>query len=200
MSRAALPPVPATLGTPADYTHATFERVWPERRQTYVAPTLPEPLQRCVEISVDSVAPALPRNAKTLATLGHTLGYVVRITHAVGYDSNADGSQATEDIMEPTGEMTPGGKKTPPRPAMKKVGEKLRPPVNSIRVIVRTQDDKRFVGHWKDNGWDFGLILDGRTLVRNCNWTQLREALDAEGRENLRDTQLPLEGDDGKPL
>jgi hypothetical protein len=161
---------------------------------------LPQPVHRCVQIREDSVAPALPRNAKALAQCGHAMGYAVRVTHAVGYDSNADGSQATQDVMEPTGEMTKGGKKSAPRPAMHKVGEELRPPVNSIRVIVRTPDDKRFIGHWKDNGWDFGLILDGRTLVRNCNWTQLKEALDAEGRENLRDTQLSLEGDDGKPL
>ena len=197
MSRAALPPVPATLGTPAEYDHTTFERVWPERRQTYVAPTLPEPVQRATEISVDD---PLPRNAKTLATLGHARGWSVRITHAVGYDMNEDGSQSSTTVWELTGEMTKGTDKTPPRPAKRKVSETIDPPCESIRVIVVAPGNKRFVGHWKNNGWDFGLILDGRTLVRNCNWTQLKEALDAEGREDLRDTQLPLQGDDGKPL
>lgn len=197
MSRAALPPVPATLGTPAEYDHTTFARTWPERRQTYVAPTLPEPVQRATEISV---ADPMPRNAKTMATLGHARGWSVRITHAVGYDMNSDGSQKTRDIEEPTGAMTPGGKKSAPRPQMHKIGEELLPPAESIRVIVVAPGNKLFVGHWKNNGWDFGLILDGRTLVRNCNWTQLKEALDAEGREDLRDTQLPLQGDDGKPL
>lgn len=200
MSRESLPPVPPTLGVPADYNDATFARVWPERRVTYVAPTLPPPIQRAVEISDGDATASLPLNARSLAALGRAAGCAVRITRAVGYDMNGDGSQATRDVMEPTGKMTPGGKKRGPVPETRKVGEELLPPAESIRVVVRTADDKRFVGHWKNNAWDFGLILDGRTLVRNCNWSELKEALNAESREDLRNTQLPLEGNDGKPL
>jgi hypothetical protein len=202
LTREALPPPPNVQGTPAEYDERTFARTWPERRETYAAPTLPEPVQRAVEVEAN--VRTLPRNVRTLAALAYSRGFSVRITHAIGYDSNSDGSQATQDVMEPTGEMTPGGKKSAPRPAMHKVGEELLPPVDSIRIVVIAPGNKRFVGHWKNNGWDFGLILDGRTLVRNVNWSQLKEAVDAEGGQDVRaqgrQGELSLEGYEGESV
>jgi len=184
LSREALPPPPNVQGTPATYDERTFARTWPERRRTYVAPTLPEPIQRAVEVDHD--VRTLPPNVRLLAGLAYERSFSVRITHAVGWDMNADGTQKTRDTKEPTGEMTPGGKKTAPRPATKKVGEEILPPAESIRIVVVAPGNKRFVGHWKDRGFDFGLILDGRTLVRNVNWSQLKEAVVAEGEPDVR--------------
>lgn len=168
----------------------TDGRTW--GRPVYVAPHLPDPVQRSVQ--AEPGHPRVPRNARVMAGLGPS-----RVTYAIGYEPGHDGNVATRAIMEPTGEETPTG-----RPAMKEVGSEPKPAQESIRVVVRI-DEFVFVGHWLSGGWDCGMVLRGRTLVRNVNWTQLREALkDAASQAHLRgetpDGQLPLTGHDGQPV
>ncbi len=202
MSRDALPPVPNVEGTPAQYDATTFARVWPERRQTWTAPTHPEPVQRAIEVSVD--ATCVPTNARKIAAAGIRNGWPVRITHAIGYGfDNKTGGLKTKSIMAPIGDgsMTTGKK---PRLRTHKIGETPADPVDSLRVVVKSPD-RLLMGHWVDGGWDSGLALAGHLVVRNCNWGELWEAFtDAESRAHLRgetpDGQLSLEGHDGKPL
>jgi hypothetical protein len=196
MSRDALPPVPSVIGTPAKYTPATFTRKWPERRQTYVVPVHPEPLVRSYALGPDDEE-FLPTNARSLARRAAVYvdhGWSVDVTYALGYDMNEDGTQATDDIMEFTGGMTAGSEKRAPQPERRKIGEVLRPAQHSIRVDVRTDGDRdkpwRFVGHWLNDGWAFGLTMAGpfgNVLASGTDWRALWKAFkDAESEKNLR--------------
>lgn len=157
---------------------ATDGRTW--GHVPYVKPVHPDPQQRSVD--VDPSAACVPRNVRTLAK-----GRSVRITHAVGHDfHNATGGVAVEKIMEPTGETTPTGK-----PAMKQVGKRELPPVNSILMVIKA-GGFTYVGHWLNDGFDFGMILRGRTVIQNVNYTQLKGHLDAQGSKNVRQEELPL--------
>lgn len=196
MSRDALPPVPSVIGTPAKYDHESFARKWPERRETYVVPVHPEPLVRAYALGPDDEE-YLPRDARKIVQSAAAYvddGWRVNVTYALGFDMNEDGSQATDDIMELTGEMTAGTDKTPPRPAKRKIDEVIRPAQHSIRVDIRTDapegEPLRFVGEWLNGAWWHGLILAGplgNTLVSVCGWRALWKAYGhAESEKNVR--------------
>lgn len=212
MSRSALPPVPRVIGTPAKYDATTFARTWPERHVAYVVPDHPEPLVRSYALGPDD-DDFIPRNALVLARIASAQPtWDLNVTYALGFDMNSDGTQATDDIMEESGETTPKTGK----PAMHKVGETIRPAQHSIRVEIRTDLNRevpwRFIGHWLNGGWSgLGLLLAGpfgKRLTGNghCGWNDLLRAVkNAESETNMRREaegrqQLSLFGDEGALL
>lgn len=160
----------------------TDGRTW--GRSVYVAPSLPEPIQRAIEVTAH--APIVPPNARKMANVGSDCGWNVRITHARGYDvDNATGNAATGRIMEPTGEFTDKG-----RARTKKTGVIELPPVDSVRVVIR-KGERMFVGHWVANGWVGGMILEGRTVIENIGWTRMEKELkDAKSEADMRGETL----------
>ena len=187
---------PTVWGTRADPMPPV--RQWPEKRETWVETPHPEPVQRAVRLLLAD-APTIPKNAWKLAQAADDRSLPYRISHAIGYAFDAKtGGLKMKNVMELTGEFTEKG-----AARKKKVGEAPSDPVDSIRVVVRLPT-LLLAGHWIDGGWDFGLILSGRTLVENANWSRLWEVFDAESSTNVRSEgggdgwvadQLPLDGD-----
>jgi len=167
-----------------------------ERERTLHTPH-PEPVQRA--INVESNTEGVPLNARKIINAARALGWRTWLTHAIGYGFDTKtGGVKTVAIKEPTGETTPTG-----RPAMKEVAHVQAPPVNSYRAIIQAPD-RILVGHWIPE-FDGGLVLAGHVVLGNCDWRGLwKEFENAQSRAHLRgetpDGQLPLEGDDGKPV
>lgn len=170
--------------TDPDFAHVdpTFEGLTLHgiRQPVYVPPVHPEPIQRARRVSADDSV--VPQNARKIALRALRNGWSVRITHAIGYAfDNKTGEAAKNPIKEPTGETTPKRGD----PAMKTVGYTQAPPVHSVRVVIQAPD-RILVGHWCP-GWDFGMVLNGRTPESLVNWTGLEKAMsDAESRQDMR--------------
>lgn len=167
-----------TLSAPEPEAAVIDGRTWGKR--TYVPPSLPEPIQRAIEVTAS--ATIVPDNARKMARVANDCGWNVRITHARGYDvDNATGNAATERIMEPTGEFTDKG-----NARTKKTGSRQKAPVDSVRVVIR-KGDQALVGHWVANSWSGGMILNGRTAVENINWTRMEKELkNAKSEADMR--------------
>lgn len=170
-------------------------------RERYVSPTLPAPLRRAVAVAHDD--PSLPQNARKIATLAVSVGWKVRVTTAYGYDSDSSGGPRMDPIKEPTGELT---EKTN-RPAMKTVGHVQAPPVHSFRVVILDHRGILYVAHWLSDGttgdlrWDHGMVIEGRTVKANVNWTRMQRELNESAADMRREDpaagrdegQLPLD-------
>lgn len=148
---------PPVQGTSAASDMRTFiDRTHAERAAEVHANArrpLREPLVRAVVVRADdrTVGP----NARQVVHRAVALGWSVRVTYARGWTPDKNGDEETITVMEPTGEILDSGRKQ-----MRKVGVKEKPPVDSIRVLMRHPDDRLIIvaGHWLDDVFDFAMI------------------------------------------
>jgi hypothetical protein len=152
---------PPVLGTPAQYTSETFGRDWSkvEPRVPWTNPAVRAPIVRAVRIEDDDAR--MVTGARTLARAARAAGWNAHVTYALGWEVDNSGREATDDVMEPTGEYTDKG-----RARTHKIGERARDAVPSVLVrafrtaecgdgIVRTVEF--LSAHWINGRWDSGL-------------------------------------------
>ena len=97
----------------------------------------------------------MPAEARALMRSAAQHGYDVRCTYAYGWTPDKNGDEETLPVMEETGVVLDSG-----RMQKRKVGEKEKPPVHSIMLVLRHPDDRQIVlaGYWQDGVFDFGMI------------------------------------------
>lgn len=158
------------IGIKANVDPSTFRRKRIEQRQTFVAPTVPPPVQRAVFIDytvertksgkpkgITAAIPgypevALPGGAATmLKGIDGLPGWGILASYARGYRMAANGGPA----MSPLWEKNEEDKR-------RKVGETLADPVDCILVRAYAQNAHGLVllaGQWHDGSWDEGHVL-----------------------------------------
>lgn len=176
---------PPVQGTSAASDMRTFiERTHAERAAEVHANArrpLREPLVRAVVVRASDMR--TPRDARAFATNAAGYGWSVRITYAHGWMPDKNGDEETTPIMEPTGEILDSGRKQ-----MHKVGEKEKPPMHSIRVVLKDLDSSNLLiaGYWLDGVFDFSLVLDENGLRKTSLAAMRKAAMDhAPGAAHL---------------